>query len=147
MLGIDMRMLPTIAEQKTEHSWLLPIMEAAKNWEWEQDEKAEDLLSDWVTEQVEKEGLSSYSMAARIVQDSLMFLLEKEAIAKAKEKHPDWEEYLPEILSAREAAMMAAMEQPYDTSVDEEVATRLLQRMEDGSLQPSKELISQITAL
>lgn len=142
-----MRMLPTIAEQKTEHSWLLPIMEAAKNWEWEQDEKAEDLLSDWVTEQVEKEGLSSHSLAARIVQDSLMFLLEKEAISKAKEKHPDWEEYLPEVLSAREAAMMVAMEQPYDTREDEEVAISLLRRMEDGSLQPSKELISRITAL
>lgn len=138
-----MRMLPAIAEQQTEHSWLLPVMEAAKDWDWEQDEKAEDLLGNWIEEQVQKQYPESY-LAERIVRDSLIFLLENEAIAKVKEAHPDWEDYLPEILSAREAALTVAMEQPYDTTRDVEAATDILRQMEAGSLQPSKELLGEI---
>ena len=136
-------MLPTIAEQKTEHSWLLPILESAKDWDWEQDEKAEELLGNWVEEQVQRE-YPNRELAGRIVRDSLILLLENEAISKAKEIHPDWEDYLPEILSAREAAMMIAMEQPYDTTKDEEAAIDLLSQMQSGSLQPSKELLGEI---
>lgn len=137
-------MLPAIAEQKTEHSWLLPVMEAAKDWNWEQDAKAEDLLGTWVEEQVKEQYPEGSYLVERIVRDSLIFLLENEAIAKVKEVHPDWEDYLPEILSAREAALMVAMEQPYDTSASVMAATEILEQMQEGSLQPSKELLGEI---
>jgi hypothetical protein len=118
-------------------------MEAAKDWSWEQDDKAEELLGNWIEEQAERLH-PNCSLAERIVRDSLILLLENEAIAKVKETHPDWEDYLPEILSPREAAMMIAMEQPYDTTKDVEAATDLLSQMQDGSLQPSKELLGEI---
>ena len=120
-----MRMFPAIAEQKTRHSWLLPIMEAAKEWSWSQDEAAEELLSRWIEEQAERLHPES-KRAERLVRETLILLLEKEAIAKVKEKHPDWADYLPEVVDAKEAA------------------ADLLSQMESGSLQPSKELLSRI---
>lgn len=137
-----MRMLPTIAEQKTEHSWLLPIMEAAKDWDWEQDEAAEELLDNWIEEQARS--LHPESQAAeRVVRTTLLYLLEKEAISKAREAHPEWAAYLPEVLSPREAVEMAAMEMGLSEE-DKRAAEDLLRRMQDGSLRPSKELISQM---
>ena len=81
MLGIDMRMFPAIAEQKTEHSWLQPIMEAATDWSWGQDEAAEELLSQWIKEQAEKLHPES-QRAERMVREVLILLLENKAIAK-----------------------------------------------------------------
>ena len=142
MLGIDMRMFPAIAEQKTKHSWLLPVLEAAKDWGWSQDEVAEDLLSRWIAEQAEKLYPES-ERAERIVREVLILLLEKEAISRVKEIHPGWTEYLPEVVDAREAALLGARE-IWAAEEDEEAATDLLSQMESGSLQPSKELLSQI---
>ena len=137
-----MRMFPAIAEQKTRHSWLLPIMEAAKEWSWSQDEAAEELLSRWIEEQAERLHPES-KRAERLVRETLILLLEKEAIAKVKEEHPDWADYLPEVLDAQEAALLGARE-VWAAEEDEEAAADLLSQMESGSLQPSKELLSQI---
>ena len=137
-----MRMFPAIAEQKTQHSWLQPIMEAAKEWSWSQDEAAEELLSRWIEEQAERLHPES-KRAERLVRETLILLLEKEAISKVKEEHPDWADYLPEVVDAQEAAMLGARE-VWAEDEDEEAAADLLSQMESGSLQPNKELLSRI---
>ena len=145
MLEIDMRMFPTIAEQKTEHSWMLPILQAAKDWNWDEEEKAEDLMDQWIEEQATKLHPES-EMAERVIRTTLLYLLENKAISKVKEIHPEWAQYLPEVLTPTEAVQLAEMEM-YLEEEDVKAATDLLTRMQDGSLQPSKELISQIVHL
>ena len=142
MLEIDMRMFPTIAEQKTEHSWMLPILQAAKDWDWDEDEKAEDLMDQWIEEQATKLHPES-EMAERVIRTTLLYLLENKAISKVKEIHPEWAQYLPEVLTPTEAVQLAEMEM-YLEEEDVKAATDLLTQMQDGSLQPSKELLSQI---
>ena len=142
MLEIDMRMFPTIAEQKTEHSWMLPILQAAKDWDWDEDEKAEDLMDQWIEEQATKLHPES-EMAERVIRTTLLYLLENKAISKVKEIHPEWAQYLPEVLTPTEAVQLAEMEM-YLEEADVKAATDLLTQMQDGSLQPSKELLSQI---
>ena len=142
MLEIDMRMFPTIAEQKTEHSWMLPILQAAKDWDWDEDEKAEDLMDQWIEEQATKLHPES-EMAERVIRTTLLYLLENKAISKVKEIHPEWAQYLPEVLTPTEAVQLAEMEMYLEES-DVKAATDLLTQMQDGSLQPSKELLSQI---
>ena len=142
MLEIDMRMFPTIAEQKTEHSWMLPILQAAKDWDWDEDEKAEDLMDQWIEEQATKLHPES-EMAERVIRTTLLYLLENKAISKVKEIHPEWAQYLPEVLTPTEAVQLAEMDM-YLEEVDVKAATDLLTQMQDGSLQPSKELLSQI---
>ena len=142
MLEIDMRMFPAIAEQKTEHSWMLPILQAAKDWDWDEDEKAEDLMDQWIEEQATKLHPES-EMAERVIRTTLLYLLENKAISKVKEIHPEWAQYLPEVLTPTEAVQLAEMEM-YLEEEDVKAATDLLTQMQDGSLQPSKELLSQI---
>lgn len=146
MLEVDMRMFPIIAEQKTEHSWMLPILEAAKNWDWDEDEKAEDLLGDWIQE-VSQKLYPQNPLVERMVRNVIILYLENEAISKTVEKHPEWYMYLPELLTAREAANWSEFEVREAQEEDEIAAADVLQRMKDGSLQPSKELISQIVHL
>lgn len=145
MLEVDMRMFPIIAEQKTEHSWMLPILEAAKNWDWNEDEKAEDLMNQWIEEQATKLHPES-EIAERVIRTTLLYLLENKAISKVKEIHPEWAQFLPEVLTPEEAVDLA-MREMYLNEEDKAAATDLLTRMQDGSLQPSKELISQIVHL
>ena len=145
MLEVDMRMFPIIAEQKTEHSWMLPILEAAKNWDWDEDEKAEDLMDQWI-EQTANELHPESESAERAVRTTLLYLLENRAMTKVKEIHPEWMPYLPEVLTPEEAVELA-MREMYLNEEDKAAATDLLTRMQDGSLQPSKELISQIVHL
>ena len=142
MFEIDMRMFPAIAEQKTEHSWMLPILQAAKDWDWDEDEKAEDLMDQWIEEQATKLHPES-EMAERVIRTTLLYLLENKAISKVKEIHPEWAQYLPEVLTPTEAVQLAEMDM-YLEEVDVKAAKDLLTRMQDGSLQPSKELLSQI---
>ena len=137
MLEIDMRMFPTIAEQKTEHSWMLPILQAAKDWDWDEDEKAEDQMDQWIEEQATK------LHRLYVFDENQTYLLENKAISKVKEIHPEWAQYLPEVLTPTEAVQLAEMDM-YLEEVDVKAATDLLTRMQDGSLQPSKELLSQI---
>lgn len=145
MLEVDMRMFPIIAEQKTEHSWMLPILEAAKNWDWDEDEKAEDLMDQWI-EQTANELHPESERAERAVRTTLLYLLENRALTKVKEIHPEWMPYLPEVLTPEEAVDLA-MREMYLNEEDKAAATDILTRMQDGSLQPSKELISQIVHL
>lgn len=145
MLEVDMRMFPLIAEQKTEHSWMLPILEAAKNWDWDEDEKAEDLMDQWI-EQTANELHPESERAERAVRTTLLYLLENRALTKVKEIHPEWMPYLPEVLTPEEAVELA-MREMYLSEEDKAAAIDLLTRMKDGSLQPSKELISQIVHL
>lgn len=145
MLEVDMRMFPIIAEQKTEHSWMLPILEAAKNWDWDEDEKAEDLMDQWI-EQTANELHPESERAERAVRTTLLYLLENRALTKVKEIHPEWMPYLPEVLTPEEAVELA-MREMYLSEEDKAATTDLLTRMQDGSLQPSKELISQIVHL
>ena len=145
MLEVDMRMFPIIAEQKTEHSWMLPILEAAKNWDWDEDEKAEDLMDQWI-EQTANELHPESERAERAVRTTLLYLLENRALTKVKEIHPEWMPYLPEVLTPEEAVELA-MREMYLSEEDKAAAIDLLTRMKDGSLQPSKELISQIVHL
>ena len=145
MLEVDMRMFPIIAEQKTEHSWMLPILEAAKNWDWDEDEKAEDLMDQWI-EQTANELHPESEIAERAVRTTLLYLLENRAMTKVKEIHPEWMPYLPEVLTPEEAVDLA-MREMYLNEEDKAAAKDLLTRMQDGSLQPSKELISQIVHL
>ena len=142
MLEIDMRMLPAIAEQETEHSWLLPILQAAKDWDWEQDEAAEELMDNWIEEQAASLHPES-EQAERVIRLTLLLLLENQAISKVKETHPTWAQYLPEVLTPKEAVQLARMETSLSEE-DEKAAIDLLSQMQSGSLQPSKELISQI---
>ena len=142
MLEIDMRMLPTIAEQKTEHSWMLPILQAAKDWDWEQDEKAEELMDNWIEEQATKLHPESQN-AERVIRTTLLYLLESQAISKVKETHPTWAQYLPEILTPKEAVQLAKMEMSLSKE-DEKAAIDLLTQMQNGSLQPSKELLGEV---
>lgn len=145
MLEVDMRMFPIIAEQKTEHSWMLPILEAAKNWDWDEDEKAEDLMDQWI-EQTANELHPESEIAERAVRTTLLYLLENRALTKVKEIHPEWMPYLPEVLTPEEAVELA-MREMYLSEEDKAAAMDLLTRMQDGNLQPSKELISQIVHL
>lgn len=145
MLEVDMRMFPIIAEQKTEHSWMLPILEAAKNWDWDEDEKAEDLMDQWI-EQTANELHPESENAERAVRTTLLYLLENRAMTKVKEIHPEWMPYLPEVLTPEEAVDLA-MREMYLNEEDKAAAMDLLTRMQGGSLQPSKELISQIVHL
>ena len=145
MLEVDMRMFPIIAEQKTEHSWMFPILEAAKNWDWDEDEKAEDLMDQWI-EQTANELHPESERAERAVRTTLLYLLENRALTKVKEIHPEWMPYLPEVLTPEEAVELA-MREMYLSEEDKAAAMDLLTRMQDGSLQPSKELISQIVHL
>ena len=145
MLEVDMRMFPIIAEQKTEHSWMLPILEAAKNWDWDEDEKAEDLMDQWI-EQTANELHPESERAERAVRTALLYLLENRAMTRVKEIHPEWMPYLPEVLTPEEAVELA-MREMYLNEEDKAATTDLLTRMQDGSLQPSKELISQIVHL
>lgn len=145
MLEVDMRMFPIIAEQKTEHSWMLPILEAAKNWDWDEDEKAEDLIDQWI-EQTANELHPESERAERAVRTTLLYLLENRALTKVKEIHPEWMPYLPEVLTPEEAVELA-MREMYLSEEDKAAAMDLLTRMQDGNLQPSKELISQIVHL
>ena len=145
MLEVDMRMFPIIAEQKTEHSWMLPILEAAKDWDWDEDEKAEDLMDQWI-EQTVNELHPESERAERAVRTTLLYLLENRALTKVKEIHPEWMPYLPEVLTPEEAVELA-MREMYLSEEDKAAAIDLLTRMKDGSLQPSKELISQIVHL
>ena len=145
MLEVDMRMFPILAEQKTEHSWMLPILEAAKNWDWDEDEKAEDLMDQWI-EQTANELHPESERAERAVRTTLLYLLENRAMTRVKEIHPEWMPYLPEVLTPEEAVDLA-MREMYLNKEDKEATIDLLTRMQDGSLQPSKELISQIVHL
>ena len=99
-------------------------------------------MSRWIEEQAERLHPES-KRAERLVRETLILLLEKEAIAKVKEKHPDWADYLPEVVDAKEAALLGARE-VWAAEEDEEAAADLLSQMESGSLQPSKELLSRI---
>ena len=125
-----------IAEQKTEHSWLLPVMKAAENWDWEQEEKAEDLLSQWIAEQTSRRNV------ARAIRTTLLYLLENKAIAKLVEKRPDWAAWLPEILDPKEAVALAEREVPLSAEEKAE-AQGLLERMQEGTLHPSVELLGE----
>ena len=145
MLEVDMRMFPLIAEQKTEHSWMLPILEAAKNWDWDEDEKAEDLMDQWI-EQTANELHPESERAERAIRTTLLYLLENRAMTRVKEIHPEWMPYLPEVLTPEEAVELA-MREMYLSEEDKAAAMDLLTRMQEGSLQPSKELISQIVHL
>ena len=145
MLEVDMRMFPIIAEQKTEHSWMLPILEAAKNLDWAEDEKAEDLMDQWI-EQTANELHPESESAERAVRTTLLYLLENRAMTKVKEIHPEWMPYLPEVLTPEEAVDLA-MREMYLNEEDKAAAIDHVTRMQDGSLQPSKELISQIVHL
>ena len=117
-------------------------MRGAKGWGWGQDEAAGELLSRWIEEQAVRLHPES-KRAERLVRETLILLLEKEAIAKVKEEHPDWADYLPEVVDAQEAALLGARE-VWAAEEDEEAAADLLSQMESGSLQPSKELLSRI---
>ena len=121
---------------------MLPILQAAKDWDWDEDEKAEDLMDQWIEEQATKLHPES-EMAERVIRTTLLYLLENKAISKVKEIHPEWAQYLPEVLTPTEAVQLAEMEM-YLEEEDVKAATDLLTRMQDGSLQPSKELLSQI---
>ena len=121
---------------------MLPILQAAKDWDWDEDEKAEDLMDQWIEEQATKLHPES-EMAERVIRTTLLYLLENKAISKVKEIHPEWAQYLPEVLTPTEAVQLAEMDM-YLEEVDVKAATDLLTRMQDGSLQPSKELLSQI---
>ena len=145
MLEVDMRMFPILAEQKTEHSWMLPILEAAKNWDWDEDEKAEDLMDQWI-EQTANELHPESERAERAIRTTLLYLLENRAMTRVKEIHPEWMPYLPEVLTPEEAVELA-MREMYLSEEDKAAAMDLLTRMQEGSLQPSKELISQIVHL
>ena len=81
------------------------------------------------------------------MRNVIILYLENEAISKTVEKHPEWYMYLPELLTAREAANWSEFEVREAQEEDEIAAADVLQRMKDGSLQPSKELISQIVHL
>ena len=142
MFEIDMRMFPAIAERETEHSWMLPILQAAKDWDWDEDEKAEDLMDQWIEEQATKLHPES-EQVERVVRTTLLYLLENKAISKVKEVHPEWADCLPEILTPQEAVQLAEMDM-YLTEADVEASIDLLSRMQDGSLQPSKELLGEI---
>ena len=121
---------------------MLPILQAAKDWDWDEDEKAEDLMDQWIEEQATKLHPES-EMAERVIRTTLLYLLENKAISKVKEIHPEWAQYLPEVLTPTEAVQLAEMEM-YLEEEDVKAATDLLTQMQDGSLQPSKELLSQI---
>ena len=125
-----------IAEQKTEHSWMLPVMKAAENWDWEQEEKAEDLLSHWIAEQ------TSQRNVARAIRMTLLYLLENKAITKLVEKRPDWTAWLPEILDPKEAVALAEREVPLSEEEKAETSS-LRERMQEGSLRPSRELLGE----
>lgn len=135
-------MLPMIAEQKTEHSWLLPILQAAKDWDWEQDETAEELMDNWIEERATSLHPESQN-AERVIRLTLLYLLENKAISKVREQHPTWAQYLPEVLTPKEAVQLARAETSLSEE-DEAAALDLLSQLRSGSLQPSKELISQI---
>ena len=121
---------------------MLPILQAAKDWDWDEDEKAEDLMDQWIEDQATKLHPES-EMAERVIRTTLLYLLENKAISKVKEIHPEWAQYLPEVLTPTEAVQLAEMEM-YLEEEDVKAATDLLTQMQDGSLQPSKELLSQI---
>ena len=121
---------------------MLPILQAAKDWDWDEDEKAEDLMDQWIEEQATKLHPES-EMAERVIRTTLLYLLENKAISKVKEIHPEWAQYLPEVLTPTEAVQIAEMDM-YLEEEDVKAATDLLTQMQDGSLQPSKELLSQI---
>lgn len=142
MLETDTRLLPIIAEQKTEHSWLLPVMEAAKDWDMEQEEQAEELMDRWIRETAETLHPES-RMAARVVRLTLLYLLENKAITRVKEAHPNWGQWLPEVLNPTDAVRLAQMEVGLSEE-DVEAAMDLLGQMQDGNLQPSKEQLSAI---
>ena len=88
---------------------MLPILEAAKNWDWDEDEKAEDLMDQWI-EQTANELHPESERAERAVRTTLLYLLENRAMTRVKEIHPEWMPYLPEVLTPEEAVELAMRE-------------------------------------
>ena len=102
-------------------------------------------MDQWI-EQTANELHPESERAERAVRTTLLYLLENRALTKVKEIHPEWMPYLPEVLTPEEAVELA-MREMYLNEEDKAATTDLLTRMQDGSLQPSKELISQIVHL
>ena len=118
MFGIDQRIVNQIAQEETAHSPLLAWMTLPE----EEADVMECRLAIWLEGQTSPE-------AARIIRESIFFLLEREAIQSYVEKHPEMTGYLPEVTDAMEAAELGAMETMYVSEKEKEDAVRLLEKI------------------
>ena len=118
MFGIDQRIINHIAQVEVQHSELLPWMKLPE----EEADLMECRLAEWLEKQTSPE-------AARIVRESVFFLIEREAIQRYVEKYPQMAGYLPEIQDAREAAELGAREIMYASPKAKEEAVELLESL------------------
>lgn len=136
MLGIENEILFQVAEQKTEHSWMLPIMQAAKDWDELTADHKEWIADNWaeqkVTEILKEENLYSREneyLAERVARYTLLLLLENRAVSKFTEEHPEWNQYLLEVLSPEEAVEYVARDVMYVSEEMKEVATLVMKKL------------------
>ena len=140
-----MKILPQIAAQPTNHSWMKPILEASKDWTELQEDHVEFLLDYWIENKVKElyPEMEDTYIIARIARNAMLLALEREAIAMFLEKNNEWADYLFEAESAEEAAMVAAMDAMASREEQKEAA-RVLEMMESGKLKPTEEEIAEM---
>ena len=129
-----------IAETETSHSWLAQVLKSITREE--QEMEAEELLSQWITEQTARI-VPNQPMAARIVRETAGLLLEHQGIAIFLKMHPQWAPYLPIVTSPQEAARVGAREVMADAEA-EAAAQIVLQKMQQGILKPDLLLMASL---
>ncbi len=147
MLGMALEILPQIAAQATRHSWLAEVLAASRDWTEEQEERAEQLVIEWIDGVVKAEYplLEDRYDIVRIVRNALIPTLEGEAISEFLKKNNEWADYLPATESAEEAATVAAMDMMASRE-EADAAIVILEMMETGEATPDKSEIAAMAA-
>ena len=144
MFGIAMEAIHKIMAQKTEHSWLKPIMMSVKPEDWEHEEQVENQLNRWI-EDLAQRMFPGSELTYRMVRDALIPTLERKAIAQFLSKENQWADLIPEVTDAKEAARIAQM----DVMASEEEAKQteqLLQILDLGLMSPNEREVKEMTS-
>lgn len=127
-----------IAQMPTEHSWLAERIVKSQDLD-----ELEDSLWSWL----KPKALSMTkddNYVWRMVRDSFIPLLEKEAIEAFLSQNPQWMGYLPEVSSPWEAVELASMELLYVEESQKQEAREILESLLQEVMPPSTQASSDL---
>ena len=132
MLGIDDKTVRAIASMpKVEHSWIAERINQSQDLD-----ELENQLYQWMKPKVESQ--TKDNDVWRMVRDSLIPLLENEAIEAFLEQNPQWMGYLPEVSSPQEAVSLAARDLMYVEPSQIKEAEKILRSLQQEVMPPSQ---------
>ena len=133
MLGIDDKTVRAIASMpKVEHSWIAERINQSQDLD-----ELENQLYQWMKPKVESQ--TKDNDVWRMVRDSLIPLLENEAIEAFLEQNPQWMGYLPEVSDPQEAVSLAARDLMYIEPSQIKEAEKILRSLQQEVMPPSQQ--------